>query len=112
MENTKLKSEKDYIKAYQEKGYSKSYRAADGKLVDLESKATYDPDVVYIVAEHRFEGNSNPGDMSILYVITTKDEHKGTVLVNYNPSNTTELATFFNEIPKENNSQKENILNI
>lgn len=112
MEKTKLKSEKDYIKAYREKGYSKSYRASGGKIIDLESKARYSPEAVHIVAEHRFEGNSNPGDMSILYVITTKDEHKGTVLVNYNPSNTTELATFFNEIPKKNNSQKDNILNI
>lgn len=110
MQNTNFKSEKDYITAYQNKGYSQSYRSADNMLVDLEHKTEYKPEAVNIVAEHRFEGMSNPGDMSILYIVETNDNNKGTVLVNYGPSNATELATFFNAIPEENISQKENIL--
>jgi len=52
---------------------------------------------------------SNPSDMSILYIIETKDGNKGTVLANYSPSSATEIAEFFNAIPKENNKTQENV---
>lgn len=110
MKYTNLNSEKDYITAYQNKGYTQNYRSVNNMLIDLEHKTEYKPEAVSIVAEHRFEGISNPGDMSILYVIETKDNRKGTALVNYGPSHATELATFFNAIPEDNISQKANIL--
>jgi len=110
MEKSELKSEKDFITLYQDKGYSHNYRVSNGKLVDLEDKSSYDTEAVYIVAEHRFEGISNPSDMSILYVIKTKDGNKGTILVNYGPSNATDIAEFFNNIPKDNISQEANVL--
>lgn len=110
MKNKNLKSEKDYIEQYQEKGYRTNYRIIDHKLVDLDSKKENKPSDIYIVAEHRFEGMSNPSDMSILYVIKTKDGSKGTVLANYSPASDTALGEFFNEIPKQNISQEANIL--
>lgn len=112
MEKKDLKSEKDYIEIYQEKGYTNNYRIVDTLLVDLKSKVKYSPKDVYIVAEHRFEGTSNPSDMSILYLIETKDKSKGTVLANYSPASDTVMAEFFNAVPKENMSQKANIFDI
>jgi hypothetical protein len=110
MKNKDLKSEKEYINVYQEKGYSESYRIQDTMLVSGTAKMRFNPMDVHIVAEHRFEGISNPSDMSILYVIETKDGGKGTVLANYSPASDTAMAEFFNSIPKENVSQKANIL--
>lgn len=103
------KSEKYYIKQYQEKGYTSNYQIKNEKLIDLKSKNKYTPNTVYIVAEHRFEGISNPSDMSILYVIETKNGSKGTVLVPYGSANITPLAEFFTSIPKKNCSNKVNI---
>lgn len=110
MENKNLKSEKDYIIIYHEKGYTNSYRMKNDMLISSDTKLDYNPMDVQIVAEHRFEGMSNPSDMSILYVIETKDGGKGTVLANYSPASDTTMAEFFNRIPKENVSQKANIL--
>lgn len=110
MKNEDLKSEKDYIRVYQEKGYTKSYRIQDNMLVSTSTKMKYNPMDVHIVAEHRFEGISNPSDMSMLYVIETKDDNKGTVLANYSPASDTAMAEFFNSIPKENVSRKANII--
>jgi hypothetical protein len=45
---------------------------------------------------------SNPSDMTILYVVETKNHTKGTVLANYSPASSTALAEFFKKIPKEN----------
>lgn len=109
MENTNLRSEKDYINRYQEKGYTHTYRINDNLLIDLDTKQQFDTDGVNIVAEHRFEGKTNPSDMSILYVIETRDGKKGTVLANYSPASDTAMAEFFNAVPKGNVSQRANI---
>src|SRR6056297_316475 len=110
MKKNSLKSEKDYIERYQQKGYINSYRIQEGMLVNADAKLNYSPKDVYIVAEHRFEGMSNPSDMSILYVIETKDGSKRTVLANYSPASSTTMAEFFNSIPKDNISDKATIL--
>ncbi|GAA4232640.1 hypothetical protein GCM10022291_07870 [Postechiella marina] len=110
MEKNNLKSEKDYIDKYQDMGYTSNYRIANNNLIDLITKTEYKPADIKVVAKHRFEGLSNPGDMSILYIIEIGLKSKGTVLANYSPSSDTEMAEFFNNIPKENISQKNNIL--
>lgn len=109
MNTEKLESEKEYIAAYQEKGFTHSYRMENDALVDVETKEKFEPTAVHVLAEHRFEGKTNPSDMSILYVIETADGTKGTVLANYSPASDTAMAEFFNAIPKENQSQKANI---
>ncbi|RZT00038.1 hypothetical protein [Aquimarina brevivitae] len=99
------KNERDYLDDYQDQGYTSSFRIKDESLVDVDSKKEYKPKDVKIVAEHRFEGMTNPSDLSILYVIETKDT-KGTVLAAYGPNANLELAEFFKQIPEENISKK------
>lgn len=103
------KHENEFINAYKEKGYTASYRIADHTLIDLETKKAYTPEQVYIVAEHRYEGMSNPDDMSILYVLKTAPT-QGTYLMAYGPSANSDDAAFFNDIPKANMSDEANIL--
>lgn len=103
------KHEIDYIKVYQDKGFTANFYFQDHQLINTESKNQYSPGDLYIVAEHRYEGMSNPSDLSILYVIKTNQDEKGTFLAGYGPSSDLELASFFKDIPKENISQEENI---
>tara|TARA_R110000796_G_scaffold37722_4_gene95235 strand:- start:136148 stop:136462 length:315 start_codon:yes stop_codon:yes gene_type:complete len=100
------KSEGSYINKYQKLGYTANYQLKNDTLVDMETKKSYSPNKIYITKEFRFEGMSNPSDMSILYIIETKDGSKGTVLANYSPSSDIELAEFFSKIPKENFNRK------
>lgn len=109
MENTYAKNEKAYIAAYQNKGYTSNFRIINNQFTDVATKQTYTAEDIHIVAEHRFEGMSNPSDMSILYVIEILDGNKGTVLANYSPASDTVMAEFFNEVPKENVSDKATI---
>lgn len=108
MENAK--SEIELIKKYQNLGYKDNFKVANDKLIDVVTKNEFSPKEVQIVAEHRFEGMSNPSDMSILYIIKIKEEVKGTFLASYGSATDTEAAEFFNEIPKENMTNEENIL--
>ena len=109
MENENAKHEKDYIKAYQEKGYTANFRFEEGKLIASNSKTTYSPEDIHIVADHRYEGMSNPSDMSILYVLETNDGKKGTHLLGYGPNADLDAAEFFKAIPDENVSDKASI---
>ena len=102
------KNELELIKKYEEKGYTESYRVENTNLVANTEKTKYTPKDVKIVAEHRFEGMSNPSDMSILYVIETKDT-KGTLVASYGAKANLEIAAFFKEIPMENISEDKNI---
>lgn len=109
MNNTSNKNEIDFLKQYEAKGFTHSFRVAAGKLIDNTTKKSFTSNEIYILADHRFEGMSNPDDMSILYVIKTADGSKGTFLAPYGATADNESAMFFKEIPKENISNEENI---
>nr|WP_321413488.1 hypothetical protein [uncultured Allomuricauda sp.] len=109
MEDEYAKHEKDYIKVYQEKGYKGNFRVEDGKLISSESKTSYAPEDVFIVADHRYEGMSNPSDMSILYVLETAKGEKGTHLLGYGPNADLDATEFFKNIPEKNVSDKASI---
>ena len=111
MENQFDKHEINYIEIYQKKGFTANFYFENDKLINSETKTENQPEDIYIVAEHRYEGMSNPEDMSILYVIKTKKDEKGTMLMGYGPSSDLELSEFFNSIPKSNISDEENINN-
>ena len=103
------RSELDLIKKYQDRGYTCNFRCENGLLIELESKKKYQPNQITILREHRFEGMSNPSDMSILYVIETNDKLKGIISSSYGASNDTSVGEFFKEIPKENDRSNEDI---
>lgn len=101
------KSEKEYITEYQDLGYTSNYITKENLLIETDTKKEFTPEEVHIIKEFRFEGMSNPGDMSILYIIETKGGGKGTVLANYSPASETAMAEFFANIPKENYKEDE-----
>jgi hypothetical protein len=57
----------------------------DGNLCTMEEKESFSPDQVRIVDFYRFEGESNPDDMSILYALETTSGLKGTISNSYGP---------------------------
>lgn len=109
MDNKFTKSEKEYIRVYEEKGYVSTFHFKNGRLINSKTKNNYAPSDLYIVAENRYEGMSNPSDMSILYVIETNKDEKGTFLMEFGPMADLDVAEFFKNIPKKNVSDKENI---
>ena len=109
MDNTSNKNELDFIRQYEKRGFTHSFRVSKGALIDNETKSTFTPKQIHIVAEHRYEGMSNPDDMSILYVLKTSDGSKGTFLASYGAKANTEDTLFFKDIPEENVSNSENI---
>ncbi|MBU6119710.1 hypothetical protein [Hymenobacter siberiensis] len=62
-------------------GFTQDFNVMDGRLhtIGSDSNKSYAADEVTIVDFYRFEGESNPDDMSVLYAIATHDGVKGTI---------------------------------
>jgi len=81
-------------------GYTKDFSVKDGRLttMDSESATTYSPEETTIVDYFRFEGESNPDDMSILYAIETTDGTKGTISSAYGVYANEDVDTFILQV--------------
>jgi hypothetical protein len=66
-------------------GYTEDFRITEEGMCGGKSDTAYQPEDVKIVDFYRFEGNTNPDDMSILYAIETTDGLKGTISNSYGP---------------------------
>jgi hypothetical protein len=62
-------------------GFTADFNVQDGRLCVMgDNKGrSYGPEEVTIVDFYRFEGESNPDDMSILYAIEAHDGTRGTI---------------------------------
>ncbi|MDY0780126.1 hypothetical protein [Tenacibaculum sp. IB213877] len=90
------------IEEYEKKGYTSSYQFENDALVDVDSKKSYAKDAVTIEKQYRFEGFTNPSDLSILYILKMNDGTKGTLLTAYGPKADAELAWFLKEVEEIN----------
>ena len=80
-------------------GYIDQFRVEKGKLQSLkDAKRKYKAKDVKAVNFYRFEGDSNPDDMSILYAIETSDGHKGTLIDAYGNYSDDDTGAFMQEV--------------
>jgi hypothetical protein len=83
----------------EEKGYTDQFRVEKKNLVSLkDSKKKYKPKDVKAVNFYRFEGISDPDDMSILYAIETCDGTKGTLVDAYGNYSDEATGEFMQEV--------------
>ncbi|HUQ65921.1 MAG TPA: hypothetical protein VM101_07190 [Flavitalea sp.] len=81
-----------------ETGFTEDFKATDEGLQSLKTDKIYTPAEVSIVNFYRFEGPSNPDDMSILYAIETNDGIKGTLVDAYGTYASPEVNQFVLEV--------------
>lgn len=82
----------------EEKGYMDQYKVENGRLHSVESGQDFVPEQVTAVNFYRFEGPSNPDDMSILYAIETTDGRKGTLVDAYGFYASEEIGEFMRNV--------------
>jgi len=73
------------MKNAKEEGYKLSFKVTEQGLskADEEGSRFYTPEEISIDNFYRFEGESDPAENSILYLIHTVDGEKGTLLNTY-----------------------------
>lgn len=92
-------SEVEILEALKGKGYDHNLIISDGQLfVDEVKGQGFEPRECTVDEEYRFEGMTNPSDMSIIYAVSTPKSKKGTVVVGYGPHTSPDAAEFFRKV--------------
>lgn len=79
-------------------GYTEDFQVTDKGLVSIQKTVSYLPEQIEVVNFYRFEGESDPADNAILYVIETNDGTKGTLVDSYGTYNDSNTSRFMKEV--------------
>ena len=78
----------------QKHGYTEAFSVRKEGLFAPSNQQFYSPNDVHVVNFYRFEGASNPDDMSILYIVETNDAIRGTLMDAYGTYADSEINDF------------------
>lgn len=79
-------------------GYTDSYKVTKQGLFSSAKDKYYSPEEVSVINFYRFEGESDPGDMVIMYVIQTADGGKGTLIDAFGTYSDGSVAAFMKQV--------------
>lgn len=83
----------------EEKGFKDQFRVEKKRLQSMtDAKKKYKPEDLKAVNFYRFEGISDPDDMSILYAIETNDGQKGTLIDAYGRYSDEDTGAFMQNV--------------
>ena len=84
----------DALSSLKERGYTKSFSVSSNGLYCPTKEKIFIPDQVRITEFHRFEGNTNPDDMAIIYAIETSDGCRGVIIDAYGTYANSKIGDF------------------
>ena len=108
MDEQELQKMKEYrdpltekLAELEQQGYQADFKLEDGKLKVVDGEQSFSADELTIKEDFRFEGESNPDDLSILYALEAKDGTKGTVVHAYGPDANDKISEFMKGVKEE-----------
>ena len=81
-----------------ERGFKHNFTATKEDTILDDEKKEYKPEEVKISSFYRFEGESDPGDSSILYAVETNTGEKGIIVNSYGPTSDTKITKFIEKV--------------
>ncbi|MES2767429.1 MAG: phosphoribosylpyrophosphate synthetase [Bacteroidota bacterium] len=104
MESQPPKSHAQSTDDLKDRGYTEDFQVIKEGLKAINSGKVYQEKDVKILEHHRFEGVSNPDDMSIVYGIETCDGTKGILSDAYGTYSDPVVANFITSVEKMSDS--------
>lgn len=95
-----MKSLSSCTNRMKEEGYKEDFQVNEDGLSTFDNSKNFKPEDVQIVNFYRFEGESDPGDNTILFVIETNDGTKGTLVDGYGAYADENVSKFIVEVEK------------
>lgn len=86
------------LQKLEQRGYTEQFQVHDSQLYGVHSGKSFLPGEISAINFYRFEGISNPSDMSIMYAIETYDGAKGTLIDAYGVYASQEIADFMQNV--------------
>lgn len=93
-----MKSLTNCLNKMVQEGYSENFTITDKGLASIQYHNYYQPDQIAVVNFFRFEGESDPDDNAILYVIETNDGVRGTLVDAYGVYTDSKLSQFMKNV--------------
>ena len=81
------------------RGFTANFEPIDKTVHVLGSEKTYQPAEITIVEHHRFEGASDPDEMSVVYAIEARDGTRGVLVDAYGVYSNPDLSAFLKNVP-------------
>jgi len=79
-------------------GYTEDFKVTEQGLQSIQHLQNYSPDQIQVVNFYRFEGESDPDDNAILYIIETADGTRGTLVDAYGTYTDPKVAQFMVDV--------------
>jgi len=98
----------DCINKVVKDGYTDNLKVTRQGLFSPTKDKTYQPEEVHIIDFYRFEGQSDPADNAIMYVIETDDGVKGSLIDAYGAYADQQINKFMTEVEEINKKEKKN----
>jgi TPP-dependent trihydroxycyclohexane-1,2-dione (THcHDO) dehydratase len=89
------------IEALKKQGYRHNFRINDKGMLVEKTENGYIAEEVELHEFHRFEGNTNPADMSIVYAVQTSSGEKGIVVDSYGVYGSEMTSKFMNKVSQK-----------
>lgn len=109
MDNHNLKTLSQVLNTLIKRGITKEISMNDQNQMILgEGEKIYQPIDLCIIKSYRFEGDSNPDDNAVLYLLQDKDGELATILDSYGAESNysgKEFDNFLREIPIQENDE-------
>lgn len=71
------------ISGLRQRGFTADFEIVENFLRSPVNGHTFKPEDVKVVEHHRFEGETNPDDMSVVYAIESRDGDRGIIVDAY-----------------------------
>ena len=98
MNNNQYTTLSEAVQHLQQRGYTVDFLInEEGELVENDH-SKFSPSDVRLNEFHRFEGTSDPADMSIVYALETRSGVKGTVIDSFGVDGTESISDFMNHV--------------
>ena len=91
------------VQDFKKRGFTANFEFLNKAFRAVDSGKSFQADELTIVEHHRFEGVSDPDDLSILYAIEAKDGTRGTVADAYGAYANPELGAFLKNVNMREN---------
>lgn len=84
---------REELEAYSKKGYTADIVVKNEQEAQVEGREL-NPSDLKIDEHQRFEGKTNPSDMSIIYAVSEKGKKLGVIVDSFNPKEETKESLF------------------
>jgi hypothetical protein len=86
------------LEGLKQRGFTANFEFLNNTFRAVDGGKTFVPDELTIVEHHRFEGASDPDDLSVLYAIESTDGTRGTIADAFGPYANPDLGAFLKTV--------------